>query len=104
MEEFKMAKVQPYKVSKEINGVTYTAQFTGSGQGLRAKDASNDDNGNLQTEKLAQYLLDHVIVEPTGLDVDDFESLDELNDVTNFASEVMSGKLKPEKEEKKATK
>lgn len=99
-----MAKVQPYKVSKEINGVTYIAQFTGSGAGLRAKDASNDDNGNLQTEKLAQYLLDHVIVEPTGLDVDDFESLDELNDVTNFASEVMSGKLKPEKEEKKATK
>lgn len=90
-----MIKIKSYKVTKEINGVKYTAQFAGSGMGLRAKDASNDENGNVLTEKLATFILDNVIVEPQGLDVDSFESLDELNEVTAFASDVMSGKLKP---------
>ena len=75
-----MIKIRSYKVTKEINGVKYTAQFAGSGMGLRAKDASNDENGNVLTEKLATFILDNVIVEPQGLDVDSFESLDELNE------------------------
>lgn len=102
-----MIKIKSYKVTKEINGVKYTAQFAGSGMGLRAKDASNDENGNVLTEKLATFILDNVIVEPQGLDVDSFESLDELNEVTAFASDVMSGKLKPadsETTEEKKTK
>lgn len=103
-----MIKVKSYKVTKEINGTNYTAQFAGSGMGLRAKDASNDENGNVLTEKLAQYILDNVITEPKGLDVDSFDSLEELNEVTAFGSDVMSGKLKPEdgeeKEEKKTSK
>ena len=96
-----MAKVKPYKVTKEINGVKYTAQFVGSGAGLRAKDASNNEQGVMQLELLAQHLLDHVIVEPKGLDIDDFDNLDVLNDVTNFASDVMAGRLKPETEKDK---
>lgn len=95
-----MAKVQAYKVSKEINGVTYTAQFIGASAALRATDECKNEYGVVMSEKLSDYILKHVIVEPTGLTTDDFASLDEANEVTNFGSDVMTGKLKPETEEK----
>lgn len=99
-----MAKT--YRVTKEFNGVEYTAQFAGCSVALRATDACKDENGNLSNYKTSQYLLDNVIVSPKGLSVDDFDSVEELGEVTSFAGEVMSGKLKPEeeKEEKKTTK
>lgn len=94
-----------YKITKNINGVEYIAQFAGCSVALRATDECKDKNGDLSNLKTSQYLLDHVIVSPKGLTVDDFDSVEELGEVTAFAGEVMSGKLKPEAEtEEKETK
>lgn len=89
-----------YKITKTIDGVEYTAQFAGCSVALRATDECKDKDGNLSNYKTSQYLLDNVIVEPRGLSVDDFDDVEKLGNVTAFAGEVMSGKLKPEDEEK----
>ena len=47
--------------------------------------------------KLAKYLFDNVIVEPKGLAVDDFDSMDEFNEVVAFAREVMQGNFRDKK-------
>lgn len=82
-----------YTEKRTINGVEYTAQFSGVSTALNAADQSYLDNSrNTSSGKYAQYILDHVIVEPKGLTVDDFDSVEELTDVTSFGSEVMNGK------------
>lgn len=96
-----MAKFESYKVTKEIDGTKYTAQFAGCSVALRATDDCKDKNGEVSNLKLSQFLLDHVIVDPVNLTVDDFEDVEKLGNVTSFAGEVMSGKIKPEKTTKK---
>lgn len=86
-----MAK-KPYTVKKEINGVEYTAQFNGVAAALESVDSSYiDGTQNISTLKMASYLLEHVIVDPKGLTVNDFDSVAELNAVTDFARDVMHG-------------
>ncbi len=93
-----------YQVEKTINGKKYIAQFNGISAALRMTDNSYIDGSNNQSmEKLTKYMLTNVIVEPSGLTIDDFESFEELNDVIGFAREVMMGELKP-KEEKRIKK
>ena len=93
-----------YTVEKKINGKNYKAQFNGMSVALRAIDESyiSDNSSNTSSEKLAKFLFENVIVEPTNLTVDDFDNTDELSAVTEFAQEVMNGKLKPEEKGKKA--
>lgn len=98
-----MAKFEPYKITKEIDGVEYTAQFVGCSVALRATDECKDKNGDVSNLKLSQFLLDNVITNPSGLTVDDFEDVEKLGNVTGFAGEVMSGKLKPEPVKEKKT-
>ena len=89
-----MAK-KPYTIEKEINGVKYVAQFNGISAALEAVDSCYvDGTSNISTMKLNKYLLDNVIVEPKGLTVDDFDTVEELNAVTNFAREVMQGNFR----------
>lgn len=81
-----------YQVEKKINGTTYVAQFAGMSVALDAIDSCYiDGSSNTSVKKLNKYLFDHVIVEPKGLTVDDFETVDEMNEVTAFAREVMQG-------------
>lgn len=82
-----------YTATKEINGVTYTAQFNGVRAAIDATNKYGKDE-----LKLAEYLLTHVIVEPPGLQVDDFDDLPEYREVTNFALNVMSGRFRRETE------
>lgn len=84
-----------YNVEKEINGVKYIAQFNGISAALEAVDSCYvDGTSNISTKKLNKYLLDNVIVEPKGLTVDDFDSVEELNAVASFAREVMQGNFR----------
>ena len=93
-----------YTVQKEIDGVTYTAQFNGVGAALRARDESFlDGSSNLGSEKFSEYILENVIVDPKGLVPDDFDSTEALGKVTAFGSEVMNGRFR-EKENKGAAK
>ena len=39
-------------------------------------------------------IVKNVIVEPKGLDVDDFDSMEEFNEVVTFGREVMQGKFR----------
>ena len=99
-----MAK-KTYTVEKEINGVKYIAQFNGISAALDAVDGCYiPGTQNISTVKMAKYLLDNVIVEPKGLTADDFDSLDELNAVTDFAREVMQGNFRDKANEGAAKK
>ena len=81
-----------YVVEKEINGTTYKAQFSGISTALKAVDASYiEGTTNTSVEKLATYLFEHIIVEPKNLTIDDFDNMQEFNDVVTFAREVMQG-------------
>lgn len=93
-----------YSVTKEINGKEYTAQFNGLGCALRAVDSSYIEGTNTTSvEKIAEYIFKNVIVEPAGLTVDDFDSLEEFNEVVTFGREVMQGNFR-EKANKATTK
>ncbi len=92
-----------YQVTKKINGKEYTAQFNGISASLEAIDHSYIEGTNTTSMvKLSKYLLTHVIVEPTNLTADDFESMEEFNEVISFAREVMQGDFREKKDEKPA--
>lgn len=90
-----MGKNKFYTVEKEINGVKYVAQFNGLSCALRAVDQSYiEGTNNTSVETLAKYLFENVIVEPKGLTIDDFDTIEEFNEVTKWAREVMQGKFR----------
>ena len=85
-----MAKT--YTVEKEINGKKYVAQFNGLSAALEAVDACHIGDSNLiSAAKMTKYLLDNVVVDPKNLTADDFDTVEELNEVTDFARDVMQG-------------
>ena len=83
-----------YTVNKTINGKEYTAQFNGLSAGLQAIDNSYiEGTQNTSMEKLIGYILKNVIVNPK-MEIDDFETMDELNEVVRFGRAVMEGKFR----------
>ncbi len=77
---------------KEINGKKYVAQFKGIPFAVKALDNSYVENtSNMSVKKISGLLLKEVIVEPENLGIDDFETMDELNEVISFAKEAMQG-------------
>lgn len=91
-----MAK-QTYTIKKTINGTEYVAQFSGISTSLRAVDESYiEGTSNTSMEKMAEFLFKYVIVEPAGLTVDDFESMEDFNAVVKFATGVMKGEFRKE--------
>ena len=42
-------------------------------------------------------MAENVIVEPTNLTADDFDNMDDFNEVVTFAREVMQGNFREEK-------
>ena len=99
-----MAK-KTYTVDKIINGTKYIAQFNGIAAALDAVDECYiPGTSNISASKMAAYLLEHVIVEPKGLTADDFDSLEEMNAVTDFARDVMQGKFRDKADKSAANK
>ncbi len=81
------------KFTKNIDGTEYTAQFNGFSELLRMSDETYIPGTNVTSAyKSAAYLLANTIVDPKGLTADSFESLDTLNKVITFASDVAQGK------------
>ena len=93
-----MAENKFYTREKEINGKKYVAQFNGLSCALKAIDNSylDGNSSNVSILKMSTYIFDNVIVEPKGLTADDFDSVDELNEVVRFGMEVMQGKFREE--------
>ena len=93
-----MANKNYYQVKKVINGTEYTAQFNGISAALKAVDNSYiEGTNNTSVSKLSKYLFENVIVEPTNLTADDFDNMDDFNEVVTFAREVMQGNFREEK-------
>lgn len=91
-----------YQVTKEIKGIKYTAQFNGMSAALKAVDSSNmnvDGATTTSIEKMAKYIFENVIIEPKGLTADDFEDMEEFNEVVTFGREVMQGNFRNKKDE-----
>lgn len=100
-----MANNKFYTVEKEINGNKYVAQFNGLSCALRAVDQSYiEGSNNTSIEALSRYIFDNVIVEPKGLSIDDFDSMEEFNEVVTFGREVMQGKFRDKAADKTTAK
>lgn len=92
-----MDKKKFYTVEKEIEGKKYVAQFNGLSCALKAVDQSYiEGTNNTSVEAMANYIFKNVIVEPNGLTIDDFDSMEEFNEVVNFGREVMQGNFRDE--------
>ena len=88
-----------YTVKKVINGKEYTGQFSGISVAIQAIDNSYiEGTNNTSVAKMAKFILDNVIVDPVGLTVDDFDNMDELNEVITFGREVMQGDFRNKKD------
>ena len=86
---------KPYTKETTIGGVKYVAQFNGLSAGIEAlDDCYIDGSSNLSVSKLAKYIFENVIVQPTGLTIDDFEDMDDFNKVVQFGQKVMLGKFR----------
>lgn len=95
-----MSKFNHYTVTKEINGTVYKAQFNGISAALKAVDNCKIEGSDATSiEKWAEYILEHVIVDPKNLTTDDFSSLKELNEVIAFGRGVMQGDFRKEANE-----
>lgn len=92
-----MATVNYYKRRKEINGVTYEAQFNGLSTYLKSLDESRTEIGAHSHEKSYKVFLKNFITEPANLTPDNFDDLDTLNEVFEFAKEVAQGRFREEK-------
>lgn len=85
-----------YTAEKEINGKKYVAQFNGFSATMKALADTYIPGTNITSpEKMLNYVLENVIVEPKGLTADDFDSFDELQEVSVFGQEVMQGEFRP---------
>lgn len=91
---------KPITVKETIDGVKYTAQFNGVSTMHAAMKYAGDD-----TEKMARFLFDNVIVEPKISDMDEYfgVKVKHMTKVIEFASAVMQADEKyfPENTEKK---
>lgn len=91
IEDFGKDKIGTVETA-EIGGKTYQAEFKGLLTAIRAVDNSYiEGTNNTSVEKIAEYLFDEIIVKPEGLKPDDFDSMEEFNEVVSFAREVMQG-------------
>lgn len=97
-----MANKKFYQRTKEINGVKYTAQFSGLSAWLRCADAArkDDDEEESVNTRIYNKVFEAGLVEPKGVTVDDFEDMETLDKVFGFVSGVMKGKFRDRTEEK----
>lgn len=92
----------PKQDKTTINGVEYTAQYSGSLRtAMQAHKLCRDDKypDKQDSEKLADYVLANVIVDPPGLTIEDFDDFDTLNSVVAFGTRVLNGRFSDEKNE-----
>lgn len=69
--------------SKEEN--TYKFQSVMNSIQAKIWDEGTAPGGGILNTKMMPLMLEHIVVEPAGLDMDDFESWEELTEVTNAA-------------------
>ncbi|WPZ17789.1 hypothetical protein UM396_14485 [Geobacillus subterraneus] len=86
-----MAFQPKQKEFKSKNGNQYVFQTIPNSKYLEMMDDSVAANGNPLVSKLYAAVLEHIVVQPSGLTVDDFDSLKELQEVCEAALTFQSG-------------
>ena len=89
-----------YTVTKEINGKKYRAQFNGLSYSFRLLDNTyiSESSSNHSNQKMAEMIFKDVIVEPAGLTIDSFDTMEECSEVIKFGMDVAQGKFRDEKD------
>ncbi|NMB25455.1 MAG: hypothetical protein GX986_07990 [Firmicutes bacterium] len=64
-----------------VRGKQYKLQHPGVRWYMENSDACRGPNGALQTAPYTQSLLDHVVTDPVGLKLDDFDSIQEVEEL-----------------------
>jgi len=80
---------QPKTATITVNGKTYKLQHPGIRWYMENSDRARGAGGAIQTAVYAQSLLDHVVADPAGLTLDDFESVGELEEVIRQIEEFL---------------
>lgn len=94
--------VKFYTATKKIGNQEYTCQFNGISAALKAVDDSYiEGTNNTSVEKMAKYLFEHVVVSPK-VTIDDFDNMEEFNEVVSFAREVMQGNFRNQEDKEPA--
>lgn len=79
---------KPIVIEKEIDGITYKAQFNGVTETYRLNEACGD-----KSTKIAEYLFENIIVEPKIKpdEIDEYfgTNYEHMNSVIEFAQKVM---------------
>lgn len=79
-----------------INGVEYTAQYHGLRNALEAEKVYTDGRtGRVDKIKLYDYIFENVIVSPSGLSIESFTDLTELDEVAMFGVQVLRNRFQP---------
>jgi hypothetical protein len=73
------------KEFKSEAGIKYTFQSVLPSKWAQIVDGITDKHGKLLNAKAMPTMLEHVVVQPGGLKLDDFESWSELEEVTTAA-------------------
>ncbi|MFK5708603.1 hypothetical protein [Lysinibacillus boronitolerans] len=66
-------------------GNDYTFQNVPNSKLAEISDIGSDYNGKILNTKMMPLMLEHVVVVPNGLKMDDFDTWTELEEVTNAA-------------------
>lgn len=80
-----MAFTPKTKEFKSKAGNEYTFQSLMNSVQASIFDEGTNDNGKILNAKTMPLMLEHVVVQPQGLTMDDFETWAELEEVTNAA-------------------
>lgn len=67
----------------------YTFQTVPNSKQAEIIDRGTDFNGKLLNSKMMPLMLEHVVVVPNALEMDDFETWAELEEVTNAAYQFL---------------
>lgn len=80
-----MFKSKQKEFTSKISKNNYTFQNVPNSKQAEIIDEGTDSQGKILNAKMMPLMLEHVVVVPSGLSMDDFETWAELEEVTNAA-------------------
>jgi len=79
----------PKTATITVGSKEYKLQHPGVRWYLENSDACRGPNGVIQTAKYAQNILDHVVTDPSGLKIDDIETVAEIEELVQKADSFL---------------
>lgn len=76
---------------KEIRGKKYIAQLLPVRQAMELRQRWQDSNGNVIATTMHDLVLKNIIVQPSGLSIDDFRRPSEVEEITGWALNFQYG-------------